>query len=505
MQPLLTATQMRDADRQAIDGLGIPEAVLMEHAALGVVQALKDRFSTLLPETRGVFLVGPGNNGGDAVAAARILWQNGCSHLFVVLLGQENQLSDETARQLKTLGRLGLARGHELTSDLLGACDWIIDGLFGTGLSRPVEGSPRDAIELVNQYASRKWVVAVDIPSGLSADTGNPLGVAVRASETVTLGFIKKGLVTGQAADYIGKLRLCPIQIPRQVPSIDVQAFLYDASDAARLPERRPASHKGEYGHVYLWAGPAEKQGAAILASRGALRAGAGLVTVVGETTDLSAIRPRLPPEVMTEAWNPTLLTRAPGRWLAIGPGMGIESAQWKRLEKILQSDWNLILDADALTLIGQNATAAKKIMAARTATTLLTPHPKEASRLAGRPVDEIQSDRYRAIRELVDEYHSWVLLKGKGTLVTGPKFPTFVITAGDTGLSKGGTGDTLTGIVAGLLAQQIKPEQAFPLGAFVHGRASEILTQKLGQERSSLASEIADTLPEVFRELARR
>jgi NAD(P)H-hydrate epimerase len=228
MEPLLTSEQMREVDRNTIQALGIPEIVLMEHAALAVVETLSCRFGRVLPETKGIVLAGPGNNGADALATVRLLHERGCHSIFVVLVegGEPSQLSPLTTLQLGILGKLGIPWGKKLSKELLEASDWVIDGIFGTGLKRDLSPKTTKTIELLNQFAGSKWILSVDVPSGLSSDTGKPRGIAVKASQTVTLGFVKRGLVTAEGADYVGDLKLSPIQIPRLLP-FAVDTFWY--------------------------------------------------------------------------------------------------------------------------------------------------------------------------------------------------------------------------------------------------------------------------------------
>lgn len=497
MEPLLTGAQMREADRYTISGLGIPEMVLMEHAALGLVSCLQDRFGSLLAQSRGVVVAGTGNNGGDALAAARLLAERGCTNLIVILAGEEKRLSASAATQLQILGKLGVAHSFELSKELVHACDWIIDGIFGTGLSRPPESPSKEIIETINSVAGSRWILSADVPSGLDSDSGSPLGVAVRASETATFGFVKRGLVTGLAADYVGRLRLFPIQIPRLQPTVSAQAFWYTTADATRLPERRPAGHKGDYGKVYVIAGPPEKQGAAGLSALAALRGGAGLVTVIADPKDLEGLRPRLPPDVMTLAPAAELFQQeAVG---VVGPGLGQSPAAWSLVGQALKSKWPLVLDADALNLIAEHRATIR-----RTPATVLTPHPKEAARLLESDVETVQKDRYASLEALVKKYECFVLLKGKGTLIGGPDLPPVVVTTGNTALSKGGTGDVLSGLVAAFLSQGTKPARAVPLAAYLHGLAAELVSQSQGQERSALASEVAGALPEAMRVVER-
>jgi len=502
MEPLLTSEQMRLADRHAIQELNIPEIILMEHAALALVNALSERFGKTLPHSKGVVLAGPGNNGADALACVRLLHERGCQNVFVVLVEDRDppQLSAMANLQLSILGKLGIATGVKLDRELLEACDWILDGIFGTGITRDVTGKSRHTIELVNEFAGQKWVLSVDVPSGLDSNTGQVRGAAIKASHTVTFGFLKRGLVTAAGADYVGKCSLAPIQIPRLLP-FPIDTFLFNAQDVVRLPLRRKTSHKGDFGHVWIAAGEENKEGACILSSLGALRSGAGLVTVVCEKQALERLRPRLAPEAMTAHWSEHILKDSKkGSWV-IGPGLGLE--QWKLLKSILESPLPVVLDADAITILSMNRKEARELLKKRSkAITVITPHSKEAARLLDCSVEEVEADRFGIVRRLSEEYSCYFVLKGKGTCIRGPGGPTFVICEGDSGLSKGGSGDLLSGILGALLVQNLSAQQAILLSVYLHGRASELLTQKRGTTRSSLPSEIADQLIEAIREL---
>lgn len=478
----------------------------MEHAALGVVKALETRFRSSFPQTRGVILAGTGNNGGDALAVARILDSMGLKKVFVGLVGDEKKLTQSTQIQKEILGRLGIPVfwPEKIDPEILEASDWIVDGFFGTGLSREVKPPYREWIEKINQFHEKKWIVSIDVPSGLNSDTGHPLGISIMASQTVTLGFIKRGLVTGSAADYVGQLVLEPIQIPRIIP-FSIEAFLYGLEDARKLPKRRPSSHKGSFGHVYIWASESSTEGACILSALGALRTGAGLVTIVGEKTTVESLRLRLPPEVMTEIITEEIFKNKKGVWIQ-GPGMGDQNSNLnalKYLELALENQWKCVLDADALNLIAKNP---KKIVSifkkARPEQIILTPHPKEASRLLKLELDEVEKDRYSTVRSLTESYGASVVLKGKGTLVQIPGQPCVVVASGDTGLSKGGTGDFLAGMIGAFLAQGFSVEMGVPLAVYLHGKVSERMTQIYGQPRSTLVSDLALQIPHVLSEL---
>lgn len=502
MEPLLTSEQMREVDRNAIQALGIPEIVLMEHAALAVVEALSKRFGRVLSETKGIVLAGPGNNGADALATVRLLHERGCQSIFVVLVegGEPSQLSPLAALQLGILGKLGIPWGKKLNQELLEASDWVIDGIFGTGLKRDLNSKTTKTIDLLNQFAGSKWILSVDVPSGLNSDTGKPWGIAVKASQTVTLGFVKRGLVTAQGADYVGELKLAPIQIPRLLP-FAVDTFWYTKEDVSRLPLRKKTSHKGDFGHVWVVLGTEEKEGACILSGLGALKSGAGLVTVVGQKEALEKTRPRLPAEMMTETLTDQFFSKVDKGALIIGPGLGF--AGWEILKKSFQSPLPLVVDADALTLLSEKGEVGEKTLRARASVpTVLTPHPKEASRLLNCTVEQVEADRFTAVKTLAEKYQCFVILKGKGTCIRGPQGPTFVLVQGDSGLSKGGSGDLLSGVLAAQFLQGLSPQQAILLSVYLHGRASELLTQKTGSVRSSLPSEIARELTVAIGEL---
>jgi ADP-dependent NAD(P)H-hydrate dehydratase / NAD(P)H-hydrate epimerase len=500
MLPLLTAEQMRTADRESVESFELPELLLMEHAAMALLGGLQNRFGELLPKTRGVVLAGIGNNGGDVLAVARLLMEKRCHNLFVVLVGAGKPLSASAQKQLALLAHLGVAWGKALSPELLGACDWILDGMLGTGLSRPLEPAFQDAIELVNQFAGKKWILSADIPSGLSADTGHPMPVAVKASATVTFGFYKRGLVTGEAVNYVGELALAPIQIPATVSSQSWNSFLYDEEDAVRLPERRKDSHKGNFGRVAIVAGPANREGAAALSALGALKTGAGLVTVHAPADTIQTLRPRLAPEVMTEVLGPALFKNAQRTSIVVGPGLGTQTEGWNTLKLCLEAKDALVIDADGLTLLAQHASLSTKLLAAREhLPTILTPHPKEAAVLLDCSVADIEKDRYASVRALSDKWNCAVVLKGAGSLCTSPASPIVAVRAGDSGLSKGGSGDVLSGILASFLAQGLSVAQAAPLAVFVHGRASELLTARYGHSRSSLAGEVASAVADVL------
>jgi NAD(P)H-hydrate epimerase len=469
------------------------ELVLMEHAALSLVRALENRFGDLLSQVQGMVLAGPGNNGGDVLAAARILFLNDI-HRFKIAFLPSKKPSPSCENQVQVLKKLGVDISSYLEESELEKCSWVLDGLVGTGLSKPVEGDLLKWIELVNKNKT-KWVVAADIPSGLCADTGMPLPHAIRASQTVSFGFIKKGMVTGQGPLYCGKILLDTVQIPRECLSSPTH-FLIEKKDIL-LPFRNATSHKGNFGHVWVVAG--EKRGASILSALGALRVGAGLSTVIAPLSELGNFDKGIIPEIMLAAEESFSQTQG---ILIVGPGLGEDSRAKQRVEKAVDFSGTLIVDADAINLISKGDSLINKIKNRKPGSTVLTPHPKEAARLCGKTVEEVEKDRYSAIKEIVERTACTVILKGKGTLISSPENKIYISLSGDSGLSKGGTGDLLAGIVAGLVAQGEAALSACYKGAFIHGLSSERITQRVGHTYSTLASEIANELPLVIAEL---
>lgn len=468
MEVLLKAEEMKACDEYTIKKIGIPSEELMQRAALKVFERLKAKFGETFSKTSGGILAGRGNNGGDA----------------------------------RIVARLAREAGAKVTEDreAFPKCDWIVDGLFGTGLDREVTGEDRKAIETVNKLSGQTYILSIDTPSGLSSDTGRALPVSIQASETVSLGFLKRGQVTGEAANFTGRLFLENIGL-KQPPEQKIETFLYTKEDAKRFPKRPLASHKGKFGHVYIWAGEEATEGATVLSALAALRSGAGLVTVVGE----ESLRQRLPAECMVQRYSEKLLETQKGSIFVLGPGMGVNDKTSSVLKAFLKSENRLILDADALTLISQNEKEFLPLFNERKGkgiVTLFTPHPKEASRLLSLSVERVEADRYAAVEALEKKWSGpWVALKGHGTLIRGNAV-TYVVNRGDSGLAKGGTGDFLTGILAGIWAQVTEEKVAFPFGVYAHGRASELATIKFGTSRSTLASDLALLLPDVFKEL---
>lgn len=508
---------MRDIDRRAIEEFGIPSIVLMENAAVKTIVAAERVFGRF--EGRRILVIaGPGNNGGDGIAIARHLANAGCA-AAVALLADPAALPPDAAANLEIATRMGIPveriadeAGLALLETGARAAEFIIDALFGTGLSRPLEGLAARAVECAN--ASRGKRIAIDLPSGICSDTGRVLGAAVRADATVALGLPKAGHFLHPGAAHVGRLFVADIGIPRDLleresPPRD----LVDTPLARTLLPVRPADgHKGTFGRVLVIAGSKPYAGAALMTAAGALRIGAGLVGLAStrEVLDLATVRHpellrlELPDDgkggISGGALVGTLVDgvgprRPEGEVLAIGPGIGRDEALVAAAGRLFSHARRAVLDADGLAaLAGAGAVENGRDK-------LITPHAGEAARLLGMPRDAVNADRIAAARALADRHGVNVLLKGAGSVLALPGGGVRINTSGSNALAKGGTGDVLAGLAAGLMAQGLSAPDAAALAAFLHGAAGE----RAAKEQSNyavLATEIADGVGRVVAEL---
>jgi hydroxyethylthiazole kinase-like uncharacterized protein yjeF len=509
---ILTAEAMREVDRAAIEELGIPSMVLMENAAIGVVEAIVEAFGEA--ESAAIFC-GPGNNGGDGLAIARHLSVRGWeTRIFLVTGGRER--SPDAAAQLAICRKIELpileiAAEKELRVALEAAadCDVVVDALFGTGLARPLEGLFARVVDGINGLPVP--CVAVDLPSGLAASEPRPIGLHVKADLTVTFAAPKVAHIFPPAADAVGEMVVTGLGIPaRLVDDVVEEAgdlHLVMGEDLADLiPARDAGSHKGDFGHALIVAGSSGKAGACILASRAAVRAGAGLVTAavpepILQTVDLGSIEsmtlslPAGASGQLAESAADVVLEAAEGKAvLALGPGLGAEPATVVAIRRIaLECPLPLVLDADGLNAFAGRAAD----LAARRVETILTPHPGELGRLLGISTAQIQEDRIAAARGAAEETGAIVILKGHMTLIASGT-AVFVNPTGNPGMATGGTGDVLTGLIAGLLAQGLDALDAAVLAVYLHGLAGDLAATRLG-EMCLAAGDLIEILPAAF------
>ncbi|ENY73894.1 bifunctional ADP-dependent NAD(P)H-hydrate dehydratase/NAD(P)H-hydrate epimerase [Aeromonas diversa] len=468
-QALWRAEQIRQAEAELASAAGLSLYTLMERAGSALLAVIQRNW----PEARRILICcGPGNNGGDGYVLARLLRERG---LFVQLVATR-----EPARLKGDAGRAAgawLAAGGVALESVSGidTPDLLVDALLGTGLAHQVEGAEAHLIGMINRWrAAGVPVLAVDLPSGLQADTGCVLGCVVQASYTLTFIGLKQGLLTGRAPELVGKLGVARL-------GIDIEGWGepsalridYPALTPLLRPRRRTA-HKGDHGRVLLVGGNSGMAGAILLAGRAALRAGAGLVWVCQH--------PSLPSPALSQ---PELMQGAleDGDWdtvRVIGPGLGQD--EWARgcFERFLCQGRSLVMDADGLNLLAQSPRHQDNWV--------LTPHPGEAARLLGSTVAQVEADRFAAVVALQQRYGGVVLLKGAGTLIHDGR-QTWLCTEGNPGMAGGGMGDLLSGIIAALLAQGMAPRDAVCLAVALHGEAADRAAAE--GERGLLASDL--------------
>lgn len=508
---LYLARAVREADRIAIEEMGIPSLALMENAARAIAAALEEELG---PEAlrRPLVLCGKGNNGGDGMAVARLLKAAG-HEPSVVLVAPLDTLSGDAAAQAERLGSASVplrtldpVREEGALSQALREATLVVDALLGTGIHAPAQGGYAAAIGAVN--ASGLPVASVDIPSGLSGDALAPIGPAVRAGLTLTLALAKPVLFTPEGAPYCGRVRLLDIGIPAEVSArVEPAGELLDEAWARPFFQARPSgAHKGTVGRVLLVAGSRGKSGAAVLAARGALRAGAGLVTVATPPSAQNAVASALP-EAMTlplpetaqgtlsmDALVPLLDFCAQVEAVGLGPGLGqeAETAALSR-ELFRRAPVPAVVDADGLNAFAGHGQALGHHEAPR----LLTPHPGEMGRLSGLPAREVVASRYELVPRKAGEWDAAILLKGFRTLVAAPGEIWKMNLSGGPHMAGPGFGDVLTGVAAALLARGLRTAQAAALAAWWHGAAADLAFERLGGY-GLLAGEAADALPAV-------
>jgi len=523
-----TAEEMREIDRKAIKDYGISGTTLMERAGLKVAEKIKELFE----KRKIIVLSGGGNNGGDGLVVARNLYEWGWN-VKVILLSNEKKLSPDCLEQYKIVKKSGVPvvfnteiSGKDLHSAV------VVDAIFGTGLSKSVTGKVADIISFINK--SKVPVVSVDIPSGISSDTGQIMGEAVMADYTVTFGLPKRGHLLYPGAEYTGKLFIEDIGFPDELlKSEKIRVELLENRDVSLLiPEKRRYSHKGDYGHVLVIAGSRGKTGAAFMCAKACLRAGAGLVTIGVPETLMDVFQSRVTEEMilpLPDRGDGTLSSKASDKILtfiadkadvlAIGPGISVTDDTQKLITAlVLNSAAPMVMDADAINALEGN----KHVLRKAKAPVILTPHIGEMARLlqksAPPPIPpprggrvregvemsnselrtEIEKDRINAAISFAKETGTYLVLKGAPTVIAEPEGSAFVNSTGNPGMASAGVGDVLTGMIAGLLGQGLNPLEASILGVFVHGLSGDIGTGKKG-EHSLIASDIIDSIPDAF------
>jgi hydroxyethylthiazole kinase-like uncharacterized protein yjeF len=507
---VLTPSEMGAVDKATIEA-GIPGIVLMEMAAHCVVDYIARYFSPV-SEQRIVVVCGKGNNGGDGLAAARQLHVRfRPRQLWVILTAAPEELSGDAALNLRMLRVSGVQEYRDFGPEMRPAT-LVVDSILGTGLSGPAKGAALDAILEINTAFPFAKVVAVDIPSGISGESGTPPGEFVRADATVTFTAPKICHAMSPACNLMGQIEIAPIGSPKSLFENDAKiqlAMVTPESIAACFAPRPADSNKGRFGHVLVVAGSRNKPGAAAMAGLAALRAGAGLVTVACPESALGAISSHSP-ELMTEplpetaegeiagsAFDAVVELAAKRSLIAIGPGIGTAEETRELVARLFAgAPQPMVIDADALNCLAGSEWKGGQVMR------VLTPHPGEMSRLTGRTIPEVQADRIAAARSFATSRNVVVVLKGERTLIGFPDGRVWINPTGSPAMATGGTGDILTGMISGLLGQFPEdPDRAVAAAVYLHSLAGEIAARH-ETEQTVIATDLLQYLAEGIREI---
>lgn len=508
MQKIATAKEMQAIDQRAIQEYGIPGIVLMENAGLGVVKLLVEKFSDLARK-KVLVICGKGNNGGDGFVIARHLFNRGVE-VEVVLLGKRSQLKQDAKTNADAAFQIGVPIKEVDENNLdrclhtLRHCHIIIDAIFGTGLDSPVTGWLERVIEKINK--AEKFVIGVDIASGLESDSGKIIGPHIHTDLTVALGLMKRSHLLYPATEAMGEVRVVNISMPQKaVEEQNITVNLLEEEDIRSLfKKREPNTHKGDYGHTLVIGGSRGKGGAAGLAAMAALRMGAGLVTLAVPQGCYHSLEFN-PLEVMTLSLPETksgsidvaakdlILEHCRGKSaVALGPGITTEPETLQMMEAVLPGiECPMVIDADGLNCLA----ASKTLLSKLTPNTVLTPHPREMSRISGVDTQAIQEDRIGSALDFARKHRVVVVLKGARSVIAVPDGSVYINPTGNPGMATAGSGDVLTGVIAGLISQGFSSTSAAYAGTYIHGLAGDDYASE-NSETSLIAGDLLRTLP---------
>ncbi len=505
---------MQAIDHHAINDFGIPGILLMENAGRGIVDLMKKTIPNL-NKKKVLVVAGKGNNGGDGFVIARHLNNMGVS-VSVWLIGKRSQLkgdakinSDIAHKQkipiLEISEKNSTSKNHYLSHSNI-----IVDAVFGTGLTKRISGLHEKIIKRIN--AAKKFVVSVDIPSGIDSDSGGLIGPCIKSNLTAALAYPKRSHLLFPAAEQMGKIEILDISIPQNIEVTHSESVhLIESSDITPLfPARSPNTHKGSYGHVLVVGGSKGKGGAAAMTGLAALRMGAGLVTLAVPESCFSSLEFN-PLETMSVSLPETksgcisfkaidiLINQIQDKdALAIGPGLSTQKEAVKCIDEFLpQVPCPIVLDADGLNCLAKIPNILKKI----TVPTILTPHPKEFSRIVGKPLNKIMENRLNEATEYAQNMGVTLILKGANSIIAFSNGELLINPTGNPGLAKAGSGDILTGMIAGLTAQKFSPKNASMAGVYLHGLAGDLYKQNFN-DTTLIASDLLHLLPEVLSDI---
>lgn len=519
MKKLMNSEQMKAIDNFSIEQMGIPAMVLMENAANQVVRTMEENISK---EDIILAVCGSGNNGGDGLAVARVLMNHGYQ-VDVLFAGSRKKLSKEAAQQLGIIEKMEVVVWDSLDEMNLANYTVIVDALFGIGLDRNIIGSYAEIIEKMNQYEG--LVYSLDIPSGIRADDGKVMGTAVKADKTITFGCEKLGQLLYPGSSYTGDLRVVDIGFPaKALDKVPTRWTSYQVEDLNQIPIRSAHSHKGTFGRVLIIAGSENMSGAAFLSAKAAYRTGTGLVEILTPQENREILQVQLPeailttydPEQLDERSEKDKIKAAVGRASAvvIGPGIGTTEASHKLLDiTTLHLDAPAVFDADAINVTAQyyntfplmvrnSYVRLTEFAHSLPPGTIVTPHLKELSRLMDINLADVQENLLDAADQCTLDSELIYAIKDARSLVCYRE-ERYLNTSGNSGMATAGSGDVLTGILAGLLAQGMEPYEAAKVGVFLHGLAGDAAAKRYS-EYSMIASDIIESLGEVLRGITR-
>ena len=500
---IFTSTQIHELDKYTIEHEPISSIDLMERAARTLTRAMTETWPSSMPV---IVFAGPGNNGGDALAVARLLAEQNYE-VTVYLFNISGKLSPDCAANKKRLQESRHIQAfHEviqefdpprLEEDML-----VVDGLFGSGINKPLAGGFASLVKYIN--ASPAKVVSIDIPSGLMTEdnTYNVRANIIRATQTLTLQQPKLSFLFPENQQFIGRLRTLDIRLSQE--GIDKQEASYTMTEESdvrqRLLERSPFAHKGQMGNALLIAGSYCMAGAAVLAARACLRTGAGKVTINSPKRNISILQMAVPEAIVKKGTEETIFAEAVDtedfQALGIGPGLGqSEQTAIALIAQLRRTQCPIVADADALNILANHRAWLQQLPQG----VILTPHPKEMDRLDGHSADSYE--RLTKARNLAERLKGYIILKGHYTAICCPDGHIMFNPTGNAGMATAGSGDVLTGIITGLLAQGYKQEDACIVGVYLHGLAGDLAAQDLGEE-SLMASDIINYMPRAFRRL---
>lgn len=498
MKYIMNAQAMKACDSHMINDIGVPSVVLMERAADAFCQKLLLTLSDRgLRAKRILVLCGSGNNGGDGFASARILSLKGYD-VTIVMQGNPEHMTEESRLESNICRSLDIPMQDKMPEDEFKNYDVIVDALLGIGLSRPISGNLADVIEAVNRaHKGGTFVAAIDIPTGISCDTGQVLGCAVRADMTVTMQFEKPGLLLYPGASYAGEVTAADIGIMASQKTDIFQPEKEDLKDL--LPSRCAAGNKGTFGKILVIAGSETMMGCAYLSSSAALRSGSGMVKVF-TTKEVVPSLSVLLPEAMVSVYatDKEALEKLPAElsWcdaVLAGPGLGVSDRSWQIIRFLLEKcEKPLVLDADALNVLAKND---RSLLKAHKGVKVVTPHMGEMARISGKTIEELKSDPIGCAKAFAEEYGCFCVLKDARTVTASPDGRTYINVYGNDGMATAGSGDTLSGIVVSLAAQDKEPEGA----VLLHAMAGDLAAGKEGRPGMT-ARDLISSMMELYK-----